>query len=200
LVSSLISTLAIIPCTVLAASFERLSGGILMRGDIVNGDFERFSQALAMHGNQTIFLSSDGGLVHVALKIAETIRARGIQTHIPAGQICASACVLIFAGGVIRSASEGARFGVHMGSSVMNNPVANEKIESAYQKSGAKGTAAVASDYEQSAAISTLRQVNFYLAAGVSLRLLEIAAKTKHNDVLWLSEIQAKDFNLINLR
>jgi len=181
----------------LAATFERVPAGILLKGAIEEGDFERFSRALAVHGTQPLLLSSPGGLVREALQIAETVKARGMSTHIPGGVTCASACVLVFAGGVVRSAEASARIGVHMGSGLLN-PKAIARVNEYYKNHGAAGAAYLGSVFEQNAAISMLRQVHFYLSSGVSLRLLEVAARTEHLEIRWLTPHEARDFNLIN--
>jgi len=183
-----------------AATFERVPAGILMRGEIEEGDLERFNRAITNHGLQPLLLSSPGGLVKEALQIAAAARSRGMSTHIPGGVTCASACVLVFAGGIVRSADDTARIGVHMGSGLLFNLDAEALMSELYKKYGAKGATYFASRYEQSAAISMLRQVHFYLSAGVSLRLLEVSAKTEHLEMRWLTPAEARDFNLINVR
>jgi hypothetical protein len=69
----------------------------------------------------TVLLSSPGGNVGQAIIMGEIIRARGLNTAVgtmdPAGRIkpsyCASACVMIYAGGKARIGVEGSQLGVH---------------------------------------------------------------------------------------
>jgi hypothetical protein len=68
-----------------------------------------------------ILLSSPGGDLNQAIIMGETIRSRGLVTAVGvAGAVghikpsyCASACVLVYAGGKIRYGIEGSALGVH---------------------------------------------------------------------------------------
>lgn len=68
-----------------------------------------------------VLLSSPGGDLGQAIIMGEVIRARGLATAVGtvngAGKVgpsyCASACVLVFAGGKTRFGVEGSRLGVH---------------------------------------------------------------------------------------
>jgi hypothetical protein len=68
-----------------------------------------------------VLLSSPGGNVEQALIMGEIIRSHGLSTAVgtidASGRItrssCASACVLIYAGGMVRYGIEGSRLGVH---------------------------------------------------------------------------------------
>jgi hypothetical protein len=56
---------------------------------------ERFSQA-------TVYLNSPGGMVDSAIRMGQAIRAAEWTTSVEAGDTCASACVIIWAGGFNR--------------------------------------------------------------------------------------------------
>jgi hypothetical protein len=180
-----------------SASVISIGNALFVQGPIRSGDFDRFSEALRLHGPKTVFLSSPGGSVAEALKTAELIRSRGLATHVPRGATCASACVLLLAGGLVRTAEEGSRIGIHMGSGILNEKMMKELGE-VYRKHGPAGTAVIGSIFEQNAALSTLRQVNFFLSAGVSLNLLKAAADVNHLDIRWLTFSEAREFNLLN--
>lgn len=64
-------------------------------------------------GAGLLVLHSPGGSVRDALAMARLVRERGIETAVPADGYCASACPLLFSGGVARSAGEDAWIGVH---------------------------------------------------------------------------------------
>ncbi len=59
----------------------------------------------------TLVLNSTGGLVAEAARLHEYLADNGIRTHVI--DRCASACVIAYAGGAVRTADEGARFGFH---------------------------------------------------------------------------------------
>ncbi|MFD2238319.1 ATP-dependent Clp protease proteolytic subunit [Aureimonas populi] len=73
---------------------------------------EAFLQAEG-EGARTLVLHSPGGSVSDAIAMARTVREAGLDTRVPADGYCASACPLLLAGGVSRSAGENAWVGVH---------------------------------------------------------------------------------------
>ena len=52
-----------------------------------------------------LLLNSGGGSVEDAIFIADAVRSLRIETEIPEGSICYSACVVIFLAGVGRTAT-----------------------------------------------------------------------------------------------
>lgn len=64
-------------------------------------------------GVRAITIHSPGGSVDDAVAMARMIRKRQLDTIVPADGYCASACPLLFAGGVRRSAGKDAWIGVH---------------------------------------------------------------------------------------
>jgi hypothetical protein len=82
-----------------------------------------------------VLLSSPGGDLNQAIVMGEIIRSRGLATAVgvadASGRVrpayCASACVLVFAGGKIRYGVEGSMLGVHQfeATTPMRDPVAS---------------------------------------------------------------------------
>lgn len=60
-----------------------------------------------------LFLSSRGGEVLAATQLGLLIRSQAIEVWVDKGAECSSACILILAGGVSRTAVPGARLGIH---------------------------------------------------------------------------------------
>src|SRR5262249_28583042 len=85
-----------------AAQFTRDGNGhLFVTGPIDQGDDERF--AAVLDGDvTTVSLTSNGGRVLEAVAIGRLIRARGLNTEVPIS--CVSACALVWAGGVKRTA------------------------------------------------------------------------------------------------
>lgn len=84
----------------------------LMTGEITPSTQEDFDILLAQAPSLSIlYLNSSGGTVVAALNIANKVHALGINTIVPSGALCASACSTIFFAGNSRQA-EG-RLGVH---------------------------------------------------------------------------------------
>mgnify|MGYP006080514591 FL=1 len=183
----------------LAAQFERRSGNIVLNGEIIEGDLYRLKSSLQKYGNLRIDLNSLGGSLNEALRIGEFIRSNGLATHIPNDATCASACVTIFAGGVIRTAHSSANIGIHMASAVFNDHFVNA-MDDIISKYGTEATPYVVAKFEEVAAVAMLKQVYFILEAGVSLRLLEASANIPHDEIFWMTIQDAKSVNLINYK
>jgi len=95
---------------------ELVSGGVLqLTGTIVPGSSQRVSDEIAAHGEyiKIVALDSPGGVVDEALAIGRLIRAKGFDTSVAAGALCASSCPLVFAGGKERLATAQSAIGVH---------------------------------------------------------------------------------------
>ena len=118
-------------------------------------------------------MNSPGGSLGEALRIGEFIRSTGLATHVLNNATYASACVIVFGGGLIRTASPNAKIGVHMAPLVV-------------------------AMFEKIAAVGMLAQVYFILKAGVSLKLLEATTTVPHHEIFWISTDQEKSVNPIN--
>ena len=97
-------------------SFELASGGRLMAtGTITPGTSQLFAAELDKRGDyvKMVVLNSPGGSVADALAIGRLIRKRNFATRVEAGRYCASACPLVFAGGVERRVDPRGLIGVH---------------------------------------------------------------------------------------
>lgn len=98
---------------------ELLGGSIVIDGPIEDGDYEKFLEAVADAGSYKghVFISSRGGNVAAAIGIGSVIRALRFTTEVPMQSsrggghcgsdilsecTCASACVLVYLGGVER--------------------------------------------------------------------------------------------------
>ena len=89
---------------------------ILLNGEIDAGAALNFRRALAAAPRaKRVVLNSPGGLVPIALLIADDVDQRGLLTEIPAGSYCYSACSYIFLAGRERLAL--GELGVHQISS-----------------------------------------------------------------------------------
>ena len=183
----------------LAAQFERQGKNIVFEGEIVEGDLERLQSMVQRYGYLRIELNSPGGLLSEALKIGAFVRSAGLETHIPRDATCASACVTIFAGGLLRTAHSNAKIGIHMGSAVFNERFV-DAMDNVIKKYGTGATPYVVAMFEEGAASAMLKQVYFILEAGVSLKLLELTTLVPHNEIYWMSMDDAISVNLINYR
>jgi hypothetical protein len=140
---------------------------------------ERLDEAHLAPGD-IVLLSSPGGDLTQAIIMGEIIRSRGLATAVgiagPSGQIkpsfCASACVLVYAGGQPRYGVEGSALGVHrfVTSTPGRDPVAETQ--------------------------RTAGMVLSYLTKmGVSSSVAEAMSETR--DVRWLAAKEASAMNLV---
>ena len=128
-----------------------------------------------------VLLSSPGGDINQAMIMGEIIRSQGLVTAVgvadEAGHIkpsyCASACVLVYAGGKSRLGVEGSALGVHR-----------------FVTSGAGATALVAETQRVEGAV-----LSYMTRMGVSSAVVEAMSATK--DVRWLGAREALAMNLI---
>ena len=140
---------------------------------------DRLDEAHLTAGD-TVLLSSPGGDLNQAIIMGETIRSRGLVTAVGvAGAVghikpsyCASACVLVYAGGKIRYGVEGSALGVHrfVTPAPGRDPVAETQR-----------TAGVV--------------LSYMTRMGVSSSV--VAAMSETSDVRWLGTREASAMNLI---
>jgi hypothetical protein len=140
---------------------------------------DRLDEAHLTAGD-AVLLSSPGGNLDQAIIMGEIIRSRGLVTAVgvadASGRVrssyCASACVLVFAGGKIRYGIEGSRLGVHrfVTTAPVRDPVA---------------------DTQRVAGIV----LGYMTKMGVSSTIVEAMSQTR--DIRWLDTREASAMNLI---
>ncbi len=140
---------------------------------------QRLDEARLTAGD-TVLLSSPGGDLNQAIIMGEIIRSRGLATAVgvadASGRItrsyCASACVLVYAGGKPRYGIEGSVLGVHrfVTSLPGRDPVA---------------------DTQRTAGMV----LSYMTRMGVSSAVVEAMSETR--DVRWLGQREASVMNLV---
>lgn len=81
---------------------------VFMDGVVQEGDSQKFQQFLAgldpgmEQATIWLVLNSEGGSVRETLNMARQIRSRGFITHVPAESRCISACLFLYAAGLVR--------------------------------------------------------------------------------------------------
>jgi hypothetical protein len=179
-------------------------------GRIEPGTAKAFADAIAnLKGRRLpILIHSPGGAVADAGAMGELIRAKGLAvavartliTNCPeaspkcpdgpgaaitGGAICASACVLVLAGGTERLAAPSARIGVHQTTTVVS-----ETEGLAHLKSTRK-------IYEQQGVDAAVEA--YFVVMGVSDPVMTLMRKTWAASIRWLSPAELKDSHLLTL-
>jgi hypothetical protein len=90
---------------------------VVVRGSFEGKDGEQFFTKTASLAAALVRLESNGGSLVAGIQIGETIRLKGLQTLVPAGARCASACAMAWLGGTQRFMGPGAQIGLHLASS-----------------------------------------------------------------------------------
>ena len=106
---------------------------IRIEGPITQGAEESFIQQIRTHsGLETVSLNSPGGSVFSALNIARAINSAGLNTSVPKGDECHSACSFIFLAGRERIAD--GILGVHQISGVDDPSLTQSAIGEIYEE------------------------------------------------------------------
>jgi hypothetical protein len=101
----------------LSIELSEHKGGILISGKLVRDDYKKLVSYLrAGHLDSfanAVYLNSNGGDVIEAMRIANLVNKLYGNTNVIGGGSCFSACVAIWASGVLRTMPNDAKLGVH---------------------------------------------------------------------------------------
>ncbi|MBA3593452.1 MAG: hypothetical protein H0W47_06595 [Polaromonas sp.] len=103
---------------VLAADIVAHRQGVLIQGNIQQGDYAKIAQFVRHPDNfgrftRSVFLDSPGGDLVETVRIAHLLEKSYAATHVEPGARCYSACFILWMSGVSRTVSQGATLGVH---------------------------------------------------------------------------------------
>jgi hypothetical protein len=179
------------------------STNLVARGEIENGDAQRL-QAVLEHTNvtgATIYLNSPGGLVIESLSIGAVIRQHRLGTVVATGSECASACVFVFIGGIVREVQPRGRLGVHTASLMFDEEYVN-KLEAVLLARSSlslhEKVQIIVALNEQTASGIMASIANYLAKMGVSMRLLFPTTGASPLDIHWLTDSEMHDYNVIN--
>jgi hypothetical protein len=114
-----------------------------------------------------VWLRSPGGNARVGTQAGRIIRTARLNTRVPAGWACFSACNFMFMGGDMRNVDPGGLFIVHMFTFTGNR----DTIRSA-TAAGEAGTVGLIGEIEQGSAMLASEDNDFLIRMGVSRALL----------------------------
>lgn len=159
--------------------------GMIMpnEADVMTAWMKTVPKAVRDRPNFAMVLNSPGGNPFAAFTIGETVRKAGGNTGVAEHGTCASACVIVWAAGVRKSASESSQIGVH-GAYLDNGGVENAK---------AKETDKL---YEATFTLKIAQQLKMY---GAPDNVVVAAIMTPPNEMYWLTQADAEAWGA-NLR
>lgn len=114
-----------------------------------------------------IWLRSPGGNARVGTQAGRIIRDRRLNTRIPAGWACFSACNFMFMGGDMRNVDPGGLFIVHMFTHTGNREVIRSEVAR-----GEESTVGLIGEIEQQSALLASEDNDFLIRMGVRRTLL----------------------------
>ena len=151
-----------------------------------------------------VWLRSQGGNARAGNEAGRIIRSyRGVNTRIPEGWTCFSACNFVFMGGMARYVDEGGVFMVHM----FTHTKDRWKIDDAVID-GSEATTELIASIEQSSALLASEDNDFLIRMGVSRKLLTdimyqqqaVSSDDDPSTRYCLSQQQVREYNVVNTK
>lgn len=156
-----------------AADVTMTDRSFRISGQIVAGDYQKFVKLANQKLGARVILSSPGGDLNESIKIAELVSRLNLNTEVPKGEICASACFFIWINGERRVArkinpnSDKVSLGLHR--PYLSNPT-SERSSTENQ-------------------INVQRRTIAYLEGKlIPRRLIDIMMARPSNDIYWMTE------------
>ncbi len=146
-----------------------------------------------------IWLDSPGGSVDGGYHLGRHIRGLGIPTRVPRGASCASACVDVFLGGIMRFADHDRAIGIHMGTR-SHTPGLSQDVSRRIGAEGERAAGAIIQRFEQEGAIDTAEWTRYVLQMGASVRLVQRAVSVPAGSMQFLSVEELRRLNVVNVR
>lgn len=140
---------------------------LLAEGMIDDNLIPRLQAAVQSFQGDEIWLRSPGGNARVGNQAGRIIRENNLQTRIPAGWACFSACNFLFMGGTARYVDPGGLFMVHMFTHTSNREAIRQEVAQ-----GEQNTVSLIGEIEQQSALLASEDNDFLIRMGLSRALL----------------------------
>ena len=204
LTTALIATITLIGSgqQSLAAEFFILPGtnSLLVLGETEVDDASKISDYVINQGVDTLILNGPGGSLDTAFSITNVVLEHSVNTTVPAGTECASACALIFSSGNRRTLEDGARLGFHL--PFMSLSSGNEindycsSLDAPNLFGGVSVTCLIKTFQLGLLTISKLNRI--FDRDGISEAVLEAMISTLPSDMTWFDQNDARELGLTN--
>lgn len=177
---------------------------LLAEGTIDDHLIPRLRAALDSFTGDEIWIRSPGGNARVGNEAGRLIREANLQTRIPAGWACFSACNFVFMGGTARSVDPGGLFIVHMFTHAGDRDAIRSEVSR-----GVDNTIGLIGDIEQQSALLASEDNDFLIRMGISRLLLTdvmyrtraVAARTGDRSTRrCLTQQEVRQYNVITER
>ncbi|HZF94882.1 MAG TPA: hypothetical protein VEZ20_08405 [Allosphingosinicella sp.] len=140
---------------------------LLAEGRIDDNLLPRLRVALDSFTGDEVWVRSPGGNARVGNEAGRLIREANLQTRIPDGWACFSACNFVFMGGIARFVDPGGLFIVHMFTHTGDRAAIRSEVSR-----GVDNTIGLIGEIEQQSALLASEDNDFLIRMGVSRRLL----------------------------
>lgn len=152
-----------------AAKQSFFNGIISITGTIDNDDFKQFEKLLETNKGAVsqVYLNSLGGNIVSAVRIGDVIRKNKLHTVVIAKDTCASACGLIWLGGIRRTIEPTGSVGFH----------ASYQIKNGVKRESGQSNAVIGA---------------YLNSLGLSLEAVILVTQSPPDKITWLSEPEAK--------
>src|SRR6185436_18840318 len=134
---------------------------LLAEGQIVDNLIPRLRAALQSFQGDEIWLRSPGGNARIGNQAGRIIRENSLQTRIPAGWACFSACNFMFMGGFARTVDPGGLFIVHMFTHTSDRQAIRSEVAR-----GEENTVGLIGEIEQDSALLASEDNDFLIRMG----------------------------------
>jgi len=174
---------------------------LLAEGMIDDNLIPRLQEALRGFQGDEIWLRSPGGNARIGNQAGRIIRENSLQTRIPAGWACFSACNFLFMGGFARHVDPGGLFIVHMFTHTGNREVIRSEVAR-----GEDSTVSLIGEIEQQSALLASEDNDFLIRMGVSRNLLTevmyqtsaVADAQNRSTRRCLTQDEVRRYNVVN--
>ena len=140
---------------------------LLAEGMVDDNLIPRLRAAIRDFQGDEIWLRSPGGNARIGNQAGRIIRENNLQTRIPAGWACFSACNFLFMGGAARFVDPGGLFIVHMFTHTSDRQAIRQEVAR-----GEENTVGLIGEIEQDSALLASEDNDFLIRMGVSRTLL----------------------------
>ena len=174
---------------------------LLAEGRIDDNLIPRLQAALESFQGDEIWLRSPGGNARIGNQAGRIIRENGLQTRIPQGWACFSACNFLFMGGFARFVDPGGQFIVHMFTHTSDREAIRSQVAQ-----GEDNTIGLIGDIEQQSALLASEDNDFLIRMGLSRRLLTevmyrtsaVADSSNRETRRCLTQAELREYTLVN--